>query len=99
MLRQPIMLAALTPRALDLLAKAEEAHPLVLAALAGFICALIFASIPVGPINLTILNEGALRGFLWALCIGLGASVMDALYCAVSFTGVSQFVDHGFVKL
>jgi len=98
MLRHSLMLAALAPRLLTLLAGAEDAHPLLMAALAGFICALIFASIPVGPINLTILNEGALRGFVWALCIGLGASVMDAIYCAISFTGVSQFVDHGFVK-
>ena len=42
-------------------------------ALAGFFCGLIFSSIPVGPINLTILNEGAQRGFLWAMLIGLGA--------------------------
>ena len=40
-----------------------ETHPVILAALAGFLCALLFASIPVGPINLTILNEGAQRGF------------------------------------
>ncbi len=76
----------------------EAIHPVLLAALAGFLCALIFASIPVGPINLTILNEGAQRGFSWALFIGLGASVMDAIYCAISFTGLSQFFDHGFVK-
>ncbi len=75
-----------------------ETHPILLATLAGFVCALIFASIPVGPINLTILNEGAQRGFRWALFIGLGASVMDAIYCAISFTGLSQFFDHGIVK-
>jgi len=73
-------------------------HPILIAALAGFVCALVFASIPVGPINLTILNEGAQRGFLWALFIGLGASTMDGIYCTISFTGVAQFVDHGFVK-
>ncbi|MDD5140574.1 MAG: LysE family transporter [Verrucomicrobiales bacterium] len=73
-------------------------HPVLLAAIAGFVCALIFASIPVGPINLTILNEGAQRGFRWALLIGLGASVMDAIYCAISFTGLSSFFDHGIVK-
>ena len=98
MMRSPIVLAALVPRVLAVVAKAAEGHPLALAALAGFVCALIFAAIPVGPINLTILNEGAQRGFLWALCIGLGASVMDAIYCSISFTGVSQFVDHGFLK-
>jgi threonine/homoserine/homoserine lactone efflux protein len=75
-----------------------ETHPILLAALAGLVCALIFASIPVGPINLTILNEGAQRGFLWALMIGIGASVMDAIYCGISFTGLAQFFDHGIVK-
>jgi L-lysine exporter family protein LysE/ArgO len=75
-----------------------DTHPLLLAALAGFVCALVFASIPVGPINLTILNEGAQRGFRWAIFIGLGASVMDAIYCAISFTGLSGFFDHGIVK-
>jgi threonine/homoserine/homoserine lactone efflux protein len=75
-----------------------DTHPLILAALAGFVCALVFASIPVGPINLTILNEGAQRGFAWAIFIGLGAAVMDTTYCAISFTGLSQFFDHGFVK-
>lgn len=76
----------------------SETHPVLLAAIAGFVCALIFASIPVGPINLTILNEGAQRGFRWALLIGLGASAMDTIYCAISFTGLSSFFDHGLVK-
>ena len=76
-----------------------ETHPVILAALAGFLCALLFASIPVGPINLTILNEGAQRGFRWAILIGLGAAVMDTIYCAISFTGFSTFINHiRFVK-
>jgi putative LysE/RhtB family amino acid efflux pump len=76
----------------------SETHPIILAALAGFVCALVFASIPVGPINLTILNEGAQRGFKWAVLIGLGASVMDSIYCAISFTGLSQFLEIRIVK-
>jgi len=52
----------------------------------------------VGPINLTILNQGRATRFLWALMIGLGASVMDAIYCGISFTGLSQFLDRGIVK-
>src|SRR5476649_1568308 len=76
----------------------SETHPIILAALAGLVCALIFASIPVGPINLTILNEGAQRGFKWAVLIGLGASVMDAIFCAISFTGLSQFLEIRIVK-
>jgi len=74
-----------------------ETHPILLSAIAGFVCALAFAAIP-GPINLTILNEGARRGFFWAFCIGLGASVMDVIYCAISFTGLASFLDHGVVK-
>ena len=49
-------------------------HPLLLAGLTGFLSGLML-SIPVGPINLTILNEGARRGFWWAAMIGLGAFV------------------------
>jgi threonine/homoserine/homoserine lactone efflux protein len=74
-----------------------ETHPILLAALAGFVFGNAFCWLP-GPINLTILNEGAQRGFLWAFFIGLGAVVMDAIYCAVAFAGFSQFFDHGIVK-
>ena len=76
----------------------QSVNSILLAAVAGFVCALIFASIPVGPINLTILNEGARRGFKWAFLIGLGATVMDTIYCTVSFTGLSQFYGKGTVK-
>ena len=72
--------------------------PIPLAALAGFVCALTFSSIPVGPINLTIINEGAQRGFKWALLIGLGASAMEVIYCSVAFTGFSSLLDHGVVQ-
>jgi threonine/homoserine/homoserine lactone efflux protein len=75
-----------------------DTHPILLALLAGFFCGLIFSSIPVGPINLTILNEGAQRGFAWALLIGLGASAMETIYCAFSFTGFSSIFDHGIVQ-
>ena len=75
-----------------------ETYTNLLAAIAGFVCAVVFASIPVGPINLTILNEGAQRGFRWAFFIGLGAASMDTIYCAISFTGLSQLFDHGLMK-
>jgi len=74
-----------------------DAHPIFVAGLAGFLCAVFFSSLP-GPINLTILNEGAQRGFKWAFFIGLGAATMDVTYCAVSFTGISQIVDHGIAQ-
>ena len=63
----------------------------------GFACAVVFSCLP-GPINLTILNEGAKRGFKWGFFIGLGATTMDVVYCTISFTGISQFIDHGFAQ-
>jgi len=75
-----------------------DAHPILQAGLAGYVCGLVFSSIPFGPVNLTILNEGAQRGFLWALLIGFGASVMETIYCGFSFTGFSSLLDHGLVQ-
>ena len=76
----------------------SDTHPIILAALTGFCCSLVFSSIPFGPINLTILNGGAQRGFLWALLIGLGAATMETIYCAFSFTSFSTLLDHGLVQ-
>jgi threonine/homoserine/homoserine lactone efflux protein len=71
--------------------------PLLVAGLTGFLSSLLLA-IPIGPINLTILNEGARRGFFWALMIGLGASAMDAAYCLIAFTGFGAFFTGAYVK-
>jgi len=70
---------------------------MLLAGLTGFISGLILC-IPVGPVNLTIMNEGARRGFKWAAMIGLGATLMEILYCFVAFTGFSSFFERGLVK-
>ncbi len=51
----------------------------------------LLVSIPVGPINLTIVNEGAQRGFRWAALIGLGSVAMEVIYCFLGFAGFSQF--------
>ena len=75
-----------------------HSHSITLAGFAGFFCALLFSSVPVGPINLTILNEGARRGFLWGLLIGLGAAVMEVIYCSIAFAGFSTFLDSNLVK-
>jgi threonine/homoserine/homoserine lactone efflux protein len=74
-----------------------EDYPILLAALTGFISGLVVC-IPVGPINLTIIHEGARRGFRWALLIGLGATVMEVIYCAIAFTGFASFFQKGLVK-
>src|SRR6266571_4506365 len=69
----------------------------LLAGLTGFLSGLLL-SIPVGPINLTIINEGARRGFRWAVLIGLGATVMEVIYCFIAFTGFASFFTRGYVK-
>ncbi len=74
-----------------------DQHPNVLAGLTGFIFGFLM-SIPVGPVNLTIINEGARRGFLWALMIALGAVSMELIYCAIAFTGFASFFQKGMVK-
>lgn len=66
-----------------------ELADLATSALAGFISGFLVC-IPVGPINCAIINEGARRGFLWSLMIGLGAMVMDTIYCGVAFAGFSS---------
>jgi len=74
-----------------------ELHPIILAGLTGVISGFLL-SIPVGPINLTIMNEGARRGFFWAMMIGLGATTMEMIYCFIAFTGFASFFDRGYVK-
>src|SRR5215471_8752169 len=71
--------------------------PSIIAGLTGFVSGLVLC-IPVGPVNLTIINEGAKRGFHWALLIGFGATVMEILYCLLAFTGFASFFDKGMVK-
>lgn len=66
----------------------SDMGPLFLAWLVGSVSG-FFVSIPVGPINITIVNEGARRGFGWGFWIGLGAVVMEVIYCAVAFAGFS----------
>lgn len=70
---------------------------MIFAGLTGFVSGLILC-IPVGPVNLTIMNEGARRGFKWAAMIGLGATLMEIVYCFVAFTGFSSFFQKGLVK-
>src|SRR6476659_849727 len=66
----------------------SELRSLILAWVVGTASGFI-VSIPVGPINITIVNEGARRGFGWGFWIGMGAVVMEVIYCAVAFAGFS----------
>ena len=74
-----------------------ELPPILVAGLTGLISGLLL-SIPVGPINLTILNEGARRGFKWAALIGLGATTMEVIYCFIAFTSFASIFTQGYVK-
>lgn len=74
-----------------------ELSPIAVAGMTGFISGVLLA-MPIGPINLTIINEGARRGFTWALMIGLGAVAMEVIYCAIAFTGFASFFNHGYIK-
>ncbi len=74
-----------------------ELEPILLSALTGLISGLLL-SMPVGPVNLTIINGGAQRGFKYAMLIGLGAATMDVIYCTIAFTGFSSFFGSRIVK-
>ena len=71
--------------------------PILVAGVTGLIFGLLL-SIPVGPINLTILNEGARRGFKWAALIGLGATTMEVIYCFIAFTSFASLFTQGYVR-
>ena len=69
----------------------------LIAAFTGFVSGFL-VSIPVGPINISIVNEGARRGFRWAFLIGLGATIMEVIYCAIAFAGFTHLFDSRVVK-
>jgi threonine/homoserine/homoserine lactone efflux protein len=71
--------------------------PILLSALTGFAFGLLL-SIPIGPVNLTIINESARRGFTQGMLVGLGASAMESIYCTIAFTGFSSFFEDRMVK-
>lgn len=66
----------------------SEVWPLLSALLTGVLSG-FFVSVPVGPINITILHEGVQRGFRWAMLIGAGAVAMETIYCLIGFAGFS----------
>ncbi len=61
-------------------------NPLVLAFLTGLLSGFL-VSMPIGPINITLINEAANHGFLRAWLVGLGAVTVDLVYCSIGLTG------------
>lgn len=59
-------------------------------------------SIPIGPINVSIIDTSFKRGFHQAFMIGLGALIVDIGYCIIAVFGVSllqNYVEHMFQPL
>ena len=74
-----------------------ENWPHVTAVMLGVVAGFV-ASMPGGPVNATILGESAAKGIRWALFVGLGAVLMEAVYCAVAFAGFSQLFESRLVR-
>jgi len=68
-----------------------------MAAGVGFVSGFLM-SVPIGPVNLTIMNEGARAGFARAALITLGAITMEIVYCLIAFTGFASFFQRGVVQ-
>ncbi len=66
-----------------------EKFPILEAFVTGLLSGFL-VSIPVGPINVTIIHEGAERGFRWAFFIGAGSVLMETIYCGIGFAGFSE---------
>ncbi|MGH7993434.1 MAG: LysE family translocator [Limisphaerales bacterium] len=71
---------------------------ILLAVVTGLISGLLLSMPNIGPVNLTIINESARRGFTQGMLVGLGASAMELIYCTIAFTGFSSFFDYRVVK-
>lgn len=75
----------------------SELPPILVSALTGFISGLLLA-FPVGPVNLTIMNEGARRGLGHAAVISAGALLMEFIYCSIAFTSFAGFLRQEYIK-
>lgn len=61
--------------------------------LAGFITSALG-----GPINVTVVNESATRGFRSAFIMAVGAVLMETVYCAVAFAGFAKLFEIQLVR-
>jgi threonine/homoserine/homoserine lactone efflux protein len=70
----------------------------MIALFAGTLLGLII-SIPVGPINLTVLTKGMRDGFKPAFWTGVGSATMEFIYCLLAMFGISAIVEHSLGNL
>jgi threonine/homoserine/homoserine lactone efflux protein len=59
--------------------------------LAGIVCGLV-VSVPVGPVNLTVINQALRRGFGPAFLMGLGAMCAESIYASLVLWGHSSIL-------
>ena len=63
----------------------EYSIAIIAGAITGFICA-----VPVGPINVAIMEEGIQSGRKRAFIIAIGALLMEMIYCVIAFSGFAS---------
>jgi threonine/homoserine/homoserine lactone efflux protein len=66
---------------------------LVSSAVAGFVSGFV-VSIPVGPVNLTVINHALRKGFVAAFLVGLGAIAAELIYAMLMLAGHSTILNH-----
>jgi len=65
---------------------------------AGLFCGFV-VSVPVGPVNLTVINQALRKGFVPAFLCGLGAICAETFYASLMLAGHSSVLDHPTVQL
>ena len=65
---------------------------LLRALLAGLVCGFV-VSVPVGPVNLTVINRALQNGFQRAFLVGLGAATAETIYAAVLLAGHTTILE------
>ena len=66
--------------------------------IAGIGCGLV-VSVPVGPVNLTVINQALRRGFGAAFLMGVGAIFAESLYASLMLWGHASILDEPRVVL
>ena len=60
--------------------------------LAGFVAGFV-VDVPVGPVNLTVINQALRRGFGTAFLVGVGAMCAETVYASLMLWGHSSILD------
>ena len=60
--------------------------------IAGFVCGFV-VSVPVGPVNLTVINQALRKGFGVAFLVGVGAICAETLYASLMLWGHSSILE------